>query len=345
MKSKFLYMALQFSHSRHPPWLPLAKPVPVPGTFYALDIRPSASWVTGSRQDHILQMGCGPRQPSEESVPSCSKPSCCPRGGWGLAGGPGSPLGAEQGLLLLCRVAPMALGPQASCAGWWFHEPRPGTECQGHQKGSRGACVSSEFSEGLMFCWGTPRTPALSPRTDPGLFPPQFVCVGGSPSRMQAFIEYVSSELGLGRPGEDHPNICVGTDRYAMFKAGPVLSVSVSTCPGPVLGSADSPRRPGPLDSRSCQAGVRGARTWAAERRDHTLTGHTWGHSQLCAHGDGVRPEAQEEVPGQGGEVRPAPPCSEVPTCARLSSEGHADVRRPTRGASVLGVRRRPRCK
>ncbi|XP_039703052.1 uridine phosphorylase 1 [Pteropus medius] len=54
----------------------------------------------------------------------------------------------------------------------------------------------------------------------------KFVCVGGSPSRMQAFIEYVSSELGLGRPGEDHPNICVGTDRYAMFKAGPVLSVS-----------------------------------------------------------------------------------------------------------------------
>lgn len=47
---------------------------------------------------------------------------------------------------------------------------------------------------------------------------------------MKAFIKYVSSELGLGRPGEDHPNICAGTDRYAMFKAGPVLSVSVSTC-------------------------------------------------------------------------------------------------------------------
>ncbi|XP_019508511.1 PREDICTED: uridine phosphorylase 1 isoform X2 [Hipposideros armiger] len=54
----------------------------------------------------------------------------------------------------------------------------------------------------------------------------KFVCVGGSPSRMKAFIKYVSSELGLGRPGEDHPNICAGTDRYAMFKAGPVLSVS-----------------------------------------------------------------------------------------------------------------------
>ncbi|XP_054582542.1 uridine phosphorylase 1 isoform X2 [Eptesicus fuscus] len=52
----------------------------------------------------------------------------------------------------------------------------------------------------------------------------KFVCVGGSPSRMSAFIKYVASELGLGRPGEDYPNICAGTDRYAMFKAGPVLS-------------------------------------------------------------------------------------------------------------------------
>lgn len=54
----------------------------------------------------------------------------------------------------------------------------------------------------------------------------KFVCVGGSPSRMRTFIQYAASELGLGRPGEDHPNICAGTDRYAMFKAGPVLSVS-----------------------------------------------------------------------------------------------------------------------
>ncbi|XP_066096342.1 uridine phosphorylase 1 isoform X2 [Saccopteryx bilineata] len=54
----------------------------------------------------------------------------------------------------------------------------------------------------------------------------KFVCVGGSPSRMKSFIKYVASELGLDRPGEDYPNICAGTDRYAMFKVGPVLSVS-----------------------------------------------------------------------------------------------------------------------
>ncbi|KFO76094.1 Uridine phosphorylase 1, partial [Cuculus canorus] len=54
----------------------------------------------------------------------------------------------------------------------------------------------------------------------------KFVCVGGSPSRMKAFIAYIAEELGLGSPGGDYPNICAGTDRYAMYKVGPVLSVS-----------------------------------------------------------------------------------------------------------------------
>lgn len=61
--------------------------------------------------------------------------------------------------------------------------------------------------------------------------PPQFVCVGGSPSRMKTFIAYIAEELGLGGPGCDYPNICAGTDRYAMYKVGPVLSVSVSASP------------------------------------------------------------------------------------------------------------------
>ncbi|XP_003407132.2 uridine phosphorylase 1 [Loxodonta africana] len=54
----------------------------------------------------------------------------------------------------------------------------------------------------------------------------KFVCVGGSPRRMKAFSSYVAQELGLERPGVDHPNICAGTDRYAMYKVGPVLCVS-----------------------------------------------------------------------------------------------------------------------
>ncbi|XP_060725262.1 uridine phosphorylase 1 [Tachysurus vachellii] len=54
----------------------------------------------------------------------------------------------------------------------------------------------------------------------------KFVCVGGSPCRMKSFIEYVAKELGLEDPKGEYPNICEGTDRYAMYKVGPVLSVS-----------------------------------------------------------------------------------------------------------------------
>ncbi|XP_053409660.1 uridine phosphorylase 1 isoform X2 [Nycticebus coucang] len=54
----------------------------------------------------------------------------------------------------------------------------------------------------------------------------KFVCVGGSPSRMNTFIRYVGAQLGLDRPDAEYPNICAGTDRYAMYKVGPVLSVS-----------------------------------------------------------------------------------------------------------------------
>ncbi len=45
---------------------------------------------------------------------------------------------------------------------------------------------------------------------------------------MKSFIEYIAKELGLSEPNAEYPNICAGTDRYAMYKIGPVLSVSVS---------------------------------------------------------------------------------------------------------------------
>ncbi|XP_053323753.1 uridine phosphorylase 1 isoform X2 [Spea bombifrons] len=54
----------------------------------------------------------------------------------------------------------------------------------------------------------------------------KFVCVGGSPSRMKSFAQYIAVELELGDSKTDIPNICAGTDRYAMYKVGPVLSVS-----------------------------------------------------------------------------------------------------------------------
>ena len=60
------------------------------------------------------------------------------------------------------------------------------------------------------------------------MFMSQFVCVGGSPWRMKSFIEYIAGELSLEDPKAEYPNICAGTDRYAMYKIGPVLSVSVS---------------------------------------------------------------------------------------------------------------------
>ncbi|XP_028326545.1 uridine phosphorylase 1 isoform X2 [Gouania willdenowi] len=43
---------------------------------------------------------------------------------------------------------------------------------------------------------------------------------------MKAFIEYVAAELSMEDPKSEYPNICAGTDRYAMYKVGPVLSVS-----------------------------------------------------------------------------------------------------------------------
>lgn len=44
---------------------------------------------------------------------------------------------------------------------------------------------------------------------------------------MKSFIEYIATELNMEDPKSEYPNICVGTDRYAMYKIGPVLSVSV----------------------------------------------------------------------------------------------------------------------
>ena len=45
--------------------------------------------------------------------------------------------------------------------------------------------------------------------------------------RMKSFIEYIAAELSMEDPKSEYPNICAGTDRFAMYKIGPVLSVSV----------------------------------------------------------------------------------------------------------------------
>ncbi|XP_078271313.1 uridine phosphorylase 1-like isoform X4 [Rhinoraja longicauda] len=61
----------------------------------------------------------------------------------------------------------------------------------------------------------------------PGMFGNiKFVCTGGSPWRMKSFAQYMNALLGLGSPTADIPDICAHTDRFSMYKVGPVLAVS-----------------------------------------------------------------------------------------------------------------------
>ncbi|XP_072903458.1 uridine phosphorylase 2 isoform X1 [Hemitrygon akajei] len=54
----------------------------------------------------------------------------------------------------------------------------------------------------------------------------KFACVGGSANRMRTFAQFMHMELGLNGNGSNILDICAGTDRYSMYKAGPVLAVS-----------------------------------------------------------------------------------------------------------------------
>ncbi|XP_075985834.1 uridine phosphorylase 1-like isoform X2 [Anticarsia gemmatalis] len=54
----------------------------------------------------------------------------------------------------------------------------------------------------------------------------KFVCMGGTKHRMREFAQYISSVLNLPRQGEKLVNLTKHSQRYAMYKVGPVLSVS-----------------------------------------------------------------------------------------------------------------------
>ncbi|KAL3837478.1 hypothetical protein ACJMK2_022832 [Sinanodonta woodiana] len=55
----------------------------------------------------------------------------------------------------------------------------------------------------------------------------KFVCFGGSPKRMEKFASFMAKELHLKIPaGMTLQNISHGSDRYVLYKVGPVLSVS-----------------------------------------------------------------------------------------------------------------------
>lgn len=59
----------------------------------------------------------------------------------------------------------------------------------------------------------------------------RFVCVGGTPNRMEALARLFIDVLRLPIPeGLQVTDMCGAHARYVMYKAGPVLAVSVSRC-------------------------------------------------------------------------------------------------------------------
>ena len=51
--------------------------------------------------------------------------------------------------------------------------------------------------------------------------------MGGSPSRMKTFSEFLADQMKMNADEKDNLDIS-RTDRYHMFKIGPVLAISVS---------------------------------------------------------------------------------------------------------------------
>ncbi|CAH1995055.1 unnamed protein product [Acanthoscelides obtectus] len=57
----------------------------------------------------------------------------------------------------------------------------------------------------------------------------KFVCMGGTPKRMEDFAHYIMQEIGYKIPtGTKLMDISQYSYRYCLYKVGPVLSVSVS---------------------------------------------------------------------------------------------------------------------
>lgn len=57
----------------------------------------------------------------------------------------------------------------------------------------------------------------------------QFVCMGGTPKRMEQFAKYIMNEIGYKLPaGTTLHDISQYSYRYSMYKIGPVLSISVN---------------------------------------------------------------------------------------------------------------------
>lgn len=59
----------------------------------------------------------------------------------------------------------------------------------------------------------------------------QFVCMGGSTTRMKQFAKFLQNELSdyLNDEAIKDPENLSNSDRYVVYKVGPVLAVNVST--------------------------------------------------------------------------------------------------------------------
>ena len=56
----------------------------------------------------------------------------------------------------------------------------------------------------------------------------QFVCMGGSTSRIKEFAKFIQSELKDYLKADQEPCNLSKSDRYVLYKVGPVLAVNVS---------------------------------------------------------------------------------------------------------------------
>lgn len=55
----------------------------------------------------------------------------------------------------------------------------------------------------------------------------KFVCMGGTPKRMEGFAHYIMDEIGYKLPaGTQLQDISAFSYRYSMYKVGPILSIS-----------------------------------------------------------------------------------------------------------------------
>ena len=56
----------------------------------------------------------------------------------------------------------------------------------------------------------------------------QFVCMGGSPNRLKCFATFIQNELKDHLKIDEEPCNLSNSDRYVLYKVGPVLAVNVS---------------------------------------------------------------------------------------------------------------------